>query len=500
MNISIFNPNEEHGFQVELVPVLKDDKLPDLLAQIAGAHHLPLEQLQRDFLADFKEVLPLYKLQGGGLSLLIGLGKDHTFQNVSLAFRSFTHKYLKKLPDQVVLRLDYLDWQDTSQNILAAAVNGLMLARYDIGLHKSEAPELPPFQRKGAGILLACPDVFAQKALYTAQRSMKVASSQMRIFDLVNAPANKKTPEHLAAWAKESAKLFGYQARVFEQKELEQMGMHALLAVNRGSEDPARFILLEYSGPNSEGQPLIGLVGKGVTFDSGGVSIKPSANLELMKSDMGGAAAVLGAVEAAARLQMPVRLVAAIPSSDNLVDARSIKPSDVIQSYSGKTIEIIDTDAEGRLLLIDGISYLIRNYQPDYLLDLATLTGSTVRTFGYEAAALFANDEQLGKDLFQAGQLSGERLWQLPLWDEYMKSMRSDVADIKNFGNRLMGGAITAAKFIEFFTENHPRWAHMDIAGVAIKDSEFSNSRASTGFGLRLLLEFFQLLSDRSSQ
>jgi leucyl aminopeptidase len=500
MNIGLYNLNEESDFRVELIPAVKDDRLPGLLEQVAEAHHMPAGQLQHDFQAELKEVLPLYKLQGGGISVLIGLGEQNSFTKVSLAFRSFAFKWLKKLPAQVVLRMDYPDWQDAHFNILAAAVNGLMLARYDIGLHKSEAPELPPFQRKGAGMLLACPVAHAQKALHTAQRSMKVASSQMRIFDLVNAPANKKTPEHLATWAKESAELFGYQARVFEQEELEQMGMHALLAVNRGSEDPARFILLEYSGPNSGGQPLIGLVGKGVTFDTGGVSIKPSANLDLMKSDMGGAAAVLGAVEAAARLQMPVRLVAAIPCTDNLVDARSIKPSDVIQSYSGKTIEVIDTDAEGRLLLVDGISYLIRNHQPDYLLDLATLTGSTVRTFGYEAAALFASDEQLGKDLFQAGQLSGERLWQLPLWDEYMSSMHSDVADIKNFGNRLMGGAITAAKFIEFFTEKHPRWAHLDIAGVAIKDSEFSRSRASTGFGLRLLLEFFQLLSDRSSQ
>lgn len=498
MQIAIYDREGQGQVAVQLIPVIKNEELTALLAQVAAVYQLSAAQLSRDFLAEKKEVLPLYKPNSDEMAFLIGLGETPDFRKVSYAFRSFGKKWLKKLPQSVLLQLNYSPWTATQLDILDAAVNGLMLSRYDIGVFKSTTSEKPIFQRKGAEILIDCPAAQADAALQAAQNSMRVASTQMRIFDLVNAPANKKTPQHLAEWALESAETFGFKAQVFDEQQLASMGMDALLAVNRGSEDPARFILLEYDGPDSASQPLIGLVGKGVTFDTGGISIKPSTNLEYMKSDMGGGAAVLGAVEAAARLKLPVRIVAAVPCTDNSVDARSIKPSDVIGSYSGKSIEIIDTDAEGRLLLADGISYLIRNYKPDYLLDLATLTGSAIRTLGYAAGALFSNNNELVQDLLQAGTSSGERLWQLPLWDDYKDALRSDVADVKNLGSRPMAGAITAAKFIEFFTEEHPRWAHLDIAGVAITDSEFSGQRASTAFGVRLLLEFFHTVQHRS--
>ena len=216
-----------------------------------------------------------------------------------------------------------------------------------------------------------------------------------------------------------------------------------------------------------------------------------------MKSDMGGAAAVLGAVELAAKFRLPLRVTGVVPSTDNSVDAHSLQPSEVISSHSGKTIEIIDTDAEGRLILADALSYAARNLQPDVLIDLATLTGATVRTLGSVAASLFANDDQLSLALIRAGEACGERLWPFPLWDEFKDGLKSDIADVKNLSSKPTAGAIYAAKFLEVFIENHPRWAHLDIAGVALTDSEFASQKSATAYGVRLLLEYLESLTDK---
>ena len=217
--------------------------------------------------------------------------------------------------------------------------------------------------------------------------------------------------------------------------------------------------------------------------------------MHLMKSDMGGAAAVFGAMELCAKLRLPIHLVGIVPATENSVDALAIKPSDVINSYSGKTIEIIDTDAEGRLILADGLSYMVRHYKPDVLIDLATLTGSAVRTFGYHAAGLFSNDDELAAKLYEASETCGELVWRLPLWDVYKDDIKSDVADVRNFSGRPLAGAIGAAKFLEVFTQDHPSWAHLDIAGVAFSDMEFSSQKSATAFGVRLLMEYLDLLS-----
>lgn len=203
--------------------------------------------------------------------------------------------------------------------------------------------------------------------------------------------------------------------------------------------------------------------------------------MHFMKSDMGGAAAVLGAVEVAAKLNIPLRVIGLIPSTDNSVDGLAVKPNEVISSYSGKTIEIIDTDAEGRLILADGLSYAVCNFQPDVLIDLATLTGSTIRTLGYSAGGLFCNNDRLADALLRIGDSIGERLWRFPMWDDYKDGIKSDIADVKNFSGKPTAGAIYAAKFLEVF-DGHPSWAHLDIAGVAVTDSEFG---IQNGHGLR---------------
>ncbi|MCL4124581.1 UNVERIFIED_CONTAM: hypothetical protein GTU68_036384 [Idotea baltica] len=296
----------------------------------------------------------------------------------------------------------------------------------------------------------------------------------------------------IVKWIKTEAKKKSLKVSVLNKAQMKQKNLHAVLAVNQGSPEEPAFIIAEYKGNKSKDAKTIGLVGKGVTFDTGGLSIKPSQNMHYMKSDMGGAAAVLGTIAAIAELKWSVNVIAITPITDNCVDGNSIKPGDVIESYSGKTIEIIDTDAEGRLILADALSFMVKNYDVDHLLDLATLTGSVVRTFGTACAGLFCNDEELADGLETCGAATGEKLWQLPIWEEYDAEMKSDIADIKNLSTKPLAGAITAAKFLQTFTLGHPSWAHMDIAGVAFGDTKFSKGKSATGYGVHLLCHFIK--------
>jgi leucyl aminopeptidase len=268
----------------------------------------------------------------------------------------------------------------------------------------------------------------------------------------------------------------------------------AFLAVGKGSENEPQFIIMNYS-PKEKGAKLkhIGIVGKGITFDTGGLNIKTSGMVH-MKCDMAGGAAVFGAMQLIADLQLPFQITAIVPCAENSVDAKSFLPSDVIHSYSGNSIEIIDTDAEGRLVLADGLSYLITNFKPEYVIDIATLTGSSIGTFGYECGALFTNNDEMSKKLQESGTAIGERLWPLPLWDAYKSDIESDIADVKNYSGKPIAGAISAAKFLEYFTQEHTAWAHLDIAGVAFGDDEFAKSKHATAYGVHLLTKFIENL------
>ncbi|MCB0599156.1 MAG: leucyl aminopeptidase [Lewinellaceae bacterium] len=478
-----------------IIPLAAGEPLQRALNSIASATGTPAALIEADFKAEPGEVQIVYK--DSTRFFLLGLGQSPAFQDVLKAFRSLSGKNRQKLPAAIGISLLHGNLSGNAAIWVEAALNGLALGTYQIGRYK-KIPNGNGHVLSGpnASVELLVEESLAEKGQQAARRGLAVAETQMSIFHLVNAPSNKKTPESLAQWALESGKKYGYSVRALGKEQILAEGLHALLAVNRGSEYPPAFIIMEYR-PKKEpakGLKKIGLVGKGVTFDTGGLSIKPSANMHYMKSDMGGAAAVFGTMEAAAKLQLPVHLVGIVPSTDNSVDALSIKPSDVIDSYSGKTIEVIDTDAEGRLILADGLCYMARNYRPDTMIDLATLTGSTVRTFGYHAAGLFSNNDALAAQLFAASERSGERSWRLPLWDAYKDDIKSDVADLRNFSGRPMAGAIGAAKFLEAFIEGHPAWAHLDIAGVAFNDSEFSSQKSATAFGVRLLLDYISHL------
>lgn len=427
---------------------------------------------------------------------LIGLGKNPTFADTVKTFRSCAHKYKKQFSNDVGINFLHQKSSDWAM-LIDAAVNGLALAKYDIGRFKSSEKEAHPLANEATQLSLFVAKEHKETAEKAAQKGLAAAETQLSIFDLINAPSNKKLPTDLSQWASDSGEKYGYSVEVFDIEKIKATGLEALLAVNRGSEYPPTFTIMEYKPQNSEDKklPKVGIVGKGVTFDTGGLSLKPSNNMHYMKSDMGGAAAVFGAMELTAKLQLPVHLIGIVPATDNSIGSKAIKPSDVIDSYSGKTIEIIDTDAEGRLILADGLAYIIKHYAPETLIDLATLTGSSVRTFGYHAGALFTNNDKLANALTAAGESTGERVWRLPLWKEYESDIQSDVADVRNFSGRPIAGAIGAAKFLEFFTNNHPNWAHLDIAGVAFGDSEFTKQKSGTGFGVRLLVAFLEQLA-----
>ena len=300
-------------------------------------------------------------------------------------------------------------------------------------------------------------------------------------------PGNRMTPTEIARRAEEMAAREGLGFEALGEEEMKQLGMGALLAVSRGSQEPARLIVLTHNPSGASGE-LIALVGKGVTFDSGGISIKPAEKMEEMKYDMGGGAAVIGAMQVIARLRPDVRVIGVVPATENLPSGRAVKPGDVVRSLSGKTIEVVNTDAEGRLILGDAITYAI-NQGATTIVDAATLTGACVIALGEARAAVMGTDQQLIDELMKAGDQCAERLWHMPLDKEYGDIIRSDIADIKNIGNRT-AGAITAAWFLKHFAGDK-KWAHLDIAGTAWTEQQKPYmAKGATGFGARLLANF----------
>ncbi|HJS46651.1 MAG TPA: leucyl aminopeptidase [Gemmatimonadales bacterium] len=312
-----------------------------------------------------------------------------------------------------------------------------------------------------------------------------VAAGQALTRDLQVLPGNLLVPKALADHARALAGRHRFRITVLDRKAMEKEGMGALLAVAQGSAHEPRFIALEYDG--AKGKPVV-LVGKGVTFDSGGISIKPADRMEEMKYDMSGAAAVLGAFEMLGRLRPRVRVVGLIPSAENMPSGTAYKPGDVVRSHLGKTIEVVNTDAEGRLLLADALSWA-RRYEPACVVDIATLTGAIVVALGHVTTGILGTDPKLVTDLAAAGEAAGERVWELPLWDEYRELIKSDVADVKNSGGR-WAGSITAGLFLREFVDGFP-WAHLDIAGTAYTGAEEPDGvRGPTGVGVRLLSAF----------
>lgn len=316
-----------------------------------------------------------------------------------------------------------------------------------------------------------------------------LAEAVRKARDMVNAPANEVTPTEMAERARASAEAFGFKCKILDRKEAEKLGMAGLVAVSAGTDQPPCFIILEYEGAGKRA-PRFVFVGKGITFDAGGICIKPAPKMDEMKGDMGGGAAVIGAIEAAARLRLPVRVVGLVPCTENLLGGSAYRPGDILRMANGKTVMVDNTDAEGRLVLADALVYAQR-YEPAAIIDLATLTGAALIALGQTATAVLGNDRHLIEDLLAAGARCFERLWELPLWEDYEELIRSPVADIKNTGGK-NAGTITAATFLKHFVAGTP-WAHLDIAGTSYLDkAEGYRPQGGTGVGVRLLIEFLR--------
>lgn len=409
----------------------------------------------------------------------LGLGEEKDAVKIGEAFRKLCFDTKKNWQKSIQVYAENLDADKVKK-----AVIGLEMATYEVGQFKSEQQK-----QKDLKITLVSPKNLSKEI----KEGQSTGETINRIKSLVDAPSNHKTPEYLAQWAKDSAKVNSFKCQVLNKAQLEKQGFGAVLAVGQGSVNPPVVIVAEYRA-KSAATFDIGLVGKGITFDTGGLSIKSSTNLHYMKSDMGGAAVVLGVMELVAKLKLNVNMVGIVASAENAVDGNSFRPGDVIKSYSGKTIEIIDTDAEGRLVLADALSFLIKKFGPKKIIDLATLTGSVVQTLGYSAAGMFTNNADMAATLSSIGLEINERVWQLPLYSDFEAELHSDIADLRNFSGKPVAGAITAAKFLEAFTKSHDNWMHLDIAGVSFGDSPYSKMKSATGYGVQLVTNYIKTL------
>jgi leucyl aminopeptidase len=366
-------------------------------------------------------------------------------------------------------------------DIVAGLVEGTVLRAYRFDRYKSDDDDGP--------------DRGVQRLLLSAHHDISepvrvagiIVAAQNRARDLGNTPSNDLSPSALAEYAAQAAERLGVRSTVLEEDEIRAMGMGAFAAVARGSTESARLIRLDYAGPESQAAPLIALIGKAVTFDSGGISIKPAAGMQDMKLDMCGGAAVIEAVCALAELQAPVRVMGLVGATENMVDGNAVKPGDIVRALDGTTIEVNNTDAEGRLVLSDCITYA-RREGADKLVDIATLTGGVVVALGRAHAGLMCNDDDWAAQLEKAGRDSGDLLWRLPLHPDYAELVKGKVAQLTNLAARREASAITAAELLHHFAGDVP-WAHVDIAGTAWDVSRPYFDKQANGFGVRLMVE-----------
>jgi leucyl aminopeptidase len=375
------------------------------------------------------------------------------------------------------------------EEVAQSIIEGVLLAAYRFDKYQTQNPE-DKFTPTGF-TLIGSSRSRLPRLLQGARLATTLCKSVYLVRDLANAPGNEITPNALAHHARIAGRGCGVAVKVLDERQIARLGMGGVMGVAQGSANPPRFIIMDYKPRKTTRRvPTIVLVGKGITFDSGGISIKPAANMAEMKMDMSGGAAVIGTLQAAATLGLPVHLVGLIPAAENLPGGRALKPGDILKHLNGMTSEIDNTDAEGRLILADALVYAAR-YSPDLVIDLATLTGAVVVALGHAATGMLGTAEHGMRQLEKAGHRTHERVWQLPLFEEYERLIKSDVADVKNTGGR-WAGAITGAFFLKKFTGTYP-WVHLDIAGTAIAEetSEYI-PKGGSGVGVRLLVDLLR--------
>ena len=450
-----------------------------------------------DFTGRWKETAVLYP-KGGMLArriIAVGLGKRDAFtaDRLRCAFAAAAQKVRSLNLRSFATAADFADSRLPADRAAEAVVEGAILGLYRFCRYKTR--DLEAHQEVGACSLLHS-DGSSYAAVKRASRAAAViAEAACFARDIVSTPGNEMTPARLAAQARESAVLGSVACRVIGPPQMKRMGMNALLAVGSGSCHPPQLILLTYQG-GKKAEPPLALVGKGLTFDSGGISLKPADKMEQMKSDMAGGAVVIAAIRAAALLKLPVNILGVVPAAENLPGGNAYRPGDIIKSFSGQTIEIISTDAEGRLILADALTYAARR-RPAAIIDLATLTGACVVALGEEMIGMMGKDAALKEKVASAAGRTAEMVWELPLGEAYDELIKGEAADYKNTGGR-WGGASTAAAFLEKFTDGLP-WVHLDIAGPAWRSSDRPYiPKGASGVGVRLLVDLLRAWSDQT--
>jgi leucyl aminopeptidase len=416
--------------------------------------------------------------------LLVGLGEQKEFAEP--AYRDAVRAAAAALRDLGAQdACAYFAELKVGRRRLAWSVRHAVLAwrdafyRFD-ELKTQEKPPAPALAAVTLGLLAAAVPAQAQAAL---KEAVATADGADLARTLGNLPSNHCTPAHLAAEARKLGTQFGLEVEVLERRDMEKLGMGALVSVTKGSREPPKLIVMHYRGAAKKAKPVV-LVGKGITFDSGGISLKPGAEMDEMKFDMSGAASVLGAMRALAAMRAPVNAIGVVPACENMPGGAASKPGDIVTTLDGQTVEVLNTDAEGRLILCDALAYA-RRFDPEVVVDVATLTGACVIALGHVATGLFANDQKLADEIRAAAEESWDRVWQMPVWEDYQEQLRSNFADMANIGGR-PAGSITAACFLARFTRKL-RWAHLDIAGTAWKSGR---EKGSTGRPVPLLVRF----------
>ena len=466
-----------------------DSKKPEgKLAEVDEALNGAISELmqEEEITGKLKEATLVHTL--GKISskrvLVVGLGnKDKFDQDMVREVAAVATKVAKKLKSNVVASCPFgINHPNIHEHhVTHSFAEGMLLADYAFEGYGSE-------KEKGHAIgkILLLADNPSDELVYGIECGSAYAEGTKLARDLVNTPGNMMTPTDMANTAVEIANRYGMEYEILEREDMERLGMGGLLAVAQGGEQPPKMIVIKYRG-REEWDDVLGFVGKGLTFDSGGISLKPGAGMDEMKMDMGGGAAVLGAMEAIGRLKPKVNVVAVIPSTENMPSGKAYKPGDVIKTMSGKTIEVLNTDAEGRIILSDGITYA-KQLGASRIIDLATLTGAVLVALGNVTTAAMTNNDDFLKDFTKSAKKAGEKVWQLPTFDEYKEQIKSQIADLKNTGGRF-AGSITAGLFLGAFAEETP-WIHLDIAGTAWSDKETATTqKGGTGVMVRSLVQ-----------
>ncbi len=478
-----------------VVPVWKIKDKPALAAKIGKLESMiqtPLET--KDFEGREEELLYLYtEKQPEKRLLLLGLGEPEkvTVEKLRRAYGALAKSCQQKKISSLNLLIPHIDGL-ADESAIRGITEGLLLASYVFTKYKHEAA------KEKVALLTHVNFIHANKAsLEIVQKIAKICRGVYLARDLVNGNADEITPQYLSQLALKMAKQHPQHVKttILGKKQIEKEGMGLLLAVNRGSSRDPALIVMKYKGdPRSKDHTVV--IGKGITYDTGGLNLKPGPSMDTMKCDMAGGAVCFGLIEAAVATRLKVNFTVVIPSTENSIGSNSYKPGDIYTSYDGKTVEISDTDAEGRLVLADAVTYAVRHLHPTRLIDFATLTGGVGVALGWEAAGLMSTDDALADGLIRASSETFERLWRLPLYEEYLPSLKSDLADIKNSGGR-MASPILGATFIKEFVGNKVPWAHCDIAYTAfLNDPKRYQPKYATGYGVRLMMEFFENLQN----